>query len=75
MVDPMSEPLSNDDQVFRLICCGVSYLGLVMRNGVVNVAGRVDFALMRQSLVMGVALYNEAKTAGVWPIVQPPENP
>jgi hypothetical protein len=68
---PAPQPPSSfeEDQVFRLICCGVALLGVISAEGTANsTGGRSD--QVKRGFAQGSEIFEQAKSLGYWPIVK-----
>jgi hypothetical protein len=65
----MANDLTEEDQVFRLICCGVALLGVISAEGTANSGGgRIE--QVKRGFAQGIAIFDQAKAQGFWPIVK-----
>jgi len=61
--------MNEEDQVFRLICCGVALLGVISAEGTANSpGGRIE--QVKRGYAQGVAIFEQAKVQGFWPLVK-----
>jgi hypothetical protein len=72
------EPLNEETQVFRLICCGVALLGVISAEGTAaSAGGRIE--QVKRGFAQGLAIFESARSQGIWPIIkdepEPPPEP